>query len=635
MRVGFSQHFTKIIVLTVMLATLLPVSGSIELSAPKEAQAQGSNLITNPRFDTTWYGKDGVDGQIPIGWNLWANGQPPATDINQFLPYTRSAPASWILKGGYVQWTGGGYQTVTVEQGQTYRFTIYAFLWSCNDLEFSCTGPEGRSSDGSFNNRVKVGIDPLGGTDANSANVLWSQLADAPDAYFPQTIDAVAEAGQITVFFYTTVSSAPALRENFFDDASLVQLGEGEGAPLNAGAATTTEEETVVEPPQTVPFVTAQQAQADGSVVHVVAEGDTFDSIYVAYRYLGISRDQILSLNAWEEPPRWIVLGDRIKILPAGSVDPNTGQLLTSPSSNTSTSTTGTETSSTADTSDVETDDEADTETDTNSDSSESNSSSADTFDIQKGGSLPSGSSNDFFSIKQTFPPPEVAAANGDGTVYLTHHLTKNTPFDAAQSHAAFVFEGLLNHFFAPIWNILQNIRVYINSGMPSYGGQQVSTGEVCVFFYDDADMDLVATTDETVLTIGAFLLNSERYDIDSETGMTCTTTEITTEAAEIEAIPPDGYTVIYGSTLQVQVVPNQSVVVPFALTTNSLPEISAENVANLTSEDDVVSVIIEETSESRSVFEQVLDNSAFIIMGFAILIGFIGGFTVWRFSRI
>lgn len=322
MRIGISPSFKKISIIVIILAMSLPVLVLPEFNESKPVEAQGANLITNPRFDTTWYGKDGVDGQIPIGWNLWANGQPPATDINQFLPYTRSAPASWILKGGYVQWTGGGYQTVSVEQGQNYRFTIYAFLWSCNDLEFSCTGPEGRSTDPSYNNRVKVGIDPLGGTDANSANIVWSSLADAPDAFFPQTVEAAAQASQITVFFYTTVSSAPALRENFFDDASLVQIGDsGGGDPANTPTP---------EPPKTVPFVTAQQAQADGSVVHVVAEGDTFDSIYVAYRNLGVTRDDILSLNGWEDPPRWIILGDRIRILPAGSVDPNTGQLLTS-----------------------------------------------------------------------------------------------------------------------------------------------------------------------------------------------------------------------------------------------------------------------------------------------------------------
>jgi hypothetical protein len=616
MRVGFSQHFTKIIVLLVMLATLLPVSGSIQVSAPEVAQAQGVNLITNPRFDTTWYGKTGIDGQIPIGWQLWANGQPPATDVNQFLPYTRSAPASWVLKGGYVAWTAGGYQTVTVEQGQTYRFTIYAFLWACDDLEYSCTGPTGRSTDTSFNSRVKVGIDPLGGTDPSSANILWTGLVDAPDAFFPQTVDAIAQGGQITVFFYTTVSHAPALRETFWDDASLVQLGEGEGTPLNSGASTGDGEEvTVVEPPSTVPFVTPQQAQADGSVVHIVAEGDTFDSIYVAYRYLGISRDDILSANDWDEPPRWILLGDRITIMPPGSVDPVTGQLLTRSSG----ASTGGTTSSTTD---EDTSDTTDTDTDTGGSSSNTD----DSFDVQKGGSLPQGSSGDFFNIKRTFPPPNAATANRDSTIHLTHHLANNTTPDAAQ-HAAFIFD-------ATVWNISHHNRVYINDPVTLRYRQQLSTGEVCLFFYEDVDTDFVVTIDEPILTDGSFLLNGQQHDIDDQTGITCVL-DVVAGNIEIEATIPDGYDALGGQKLNVQVLPEQQVIIPFALTSKPLPQISNGNVSNLTSEDDVVSVIIEEVSEDRSVFEQVLERSAFIIMGLAVFIGFVGGLTVWRFTRI
>lgn len=620
MRVAVSQHFTKIIVLLVMFVTLLPVSGSIQVSEPEVAQAQGANLITNPRFDTTWYGKEGIDGQVPTGWELWANGQPPATDVNQFLPYTRSAPASWILKGGYVAWTAGGYQTVTVTQGQTYRFTIYAFLWACDDLEFSCTGPEGRSTDPAFNSRVKVGIDPLGGTDPNSANILWTQLADAPDAFFPQTVDAIAEAGQITVFFYTTVSHAPALRETFWDDASLVQLGEGEGIPLNSGASTDGEDEdTTVDPPSTVPFVTPQQAQADGSVVHIVAEGDTFDSIYVAYRYLGITRDDILDANGWEEPPRWILLGDRIIIMPPGSVDPTTGQLLTGTSTG-GTSSTTTDTSDTTDT--------TDTDTDTDTDTGGSDVDTDDDFDIQKGGSLPRGSSDGFFNVRWTFPPPTVATANRDGTVFLTHHLANNTTPDAAQ-HAAFIFNRVLES----IWNISWFNRVY--SSDPSAGRyQQQSTGEVCLFFYEDADMDFLVTTDESMLTNGSFVLNGQEYTIDAETGISCAF-DVTAGHVEIAANIPDGYYALGGQKLWVQVIPQQQIMVPFALTTNPLPQLAGENLSNITSDEDVVSVIIEEASEDRSVFEQVLDHSAFIIMGLGVLIGFIGGFTVWRFSRI
>ncbi len=322
MRVGI-----KVFITLLMMILLVLLVGSFNLSRTPVVQAQGTNLLQNPRFDPTgWYTKEGVDGQIPGGWDIWGDGVTAATDYNQFLPYTRSAPGSWVLKGGFVAWTGGGLQSVTVVPGTVYRFTIYGFVWTCNDMDFSCTGPEGRSSDTSFGGRVKVGVDPTGGTNALAGTVLWTTPQDAYDAFYPLTVDVTAETTQLTVFFYSTVSVAPALRETYWDDASLVALPEGEGSPINGGGSAPGD--PTAEPPQTVPFVSPQSAQPDGSVVHVVGEGDTFDSVYVAYREFGVTRADILALNGWDEPPRWIFPGESIRIMPPGSVDPVTGQLL-------------------------------------------------------------------------------------------------------------------------------------------------------------------------------------------------------------------------------------------------------------------------------------------------------------------
>lgn len=332
-----------ILVLVVMLA-VVPVAVN---DTAHVAQAQGNNLLQSPQFTGgNWYTLDGIDGQLPGGWSLWANGQKPASDYNQFLPYTRSAPGSWEMRGGYVAWTGGGYQQVNgVTPNVTYRFTIYAFAWTCNDIAFSCTDANGRTSDKSFNSRIKVGIDPTGGTDPNSGNIVWSGLGESYDTFSAFTVDAIATNTTITVFTYNTVSEPPpALRQMFWDDASLVALGEGEGNPGNPGAGGDSGNGDVVlnAPDQTVPFVQAQSAQPDGSVVHTVVEGDTINSIYVAYRYLGITRESFYQLNGWgEEPPGVIFVGEQIQILPPGSVDPTTGQLLTNRPTSTPTTNTG------------------------------------------------------------------------------------------------------------------------------------------------------------------------------------------------------------------------------------------------------------------------------------------------------
>jgi hypothetical protein len=64
--------------------------------------------------------------------------------------------------------------------------------------------------------------------------------------------------------------------------------------------------------------------------VHLVQAGDTFLSILVAYTDLGISREGVMALNGWRWEPDYINIGDEIIILPPGSVDPSSGQLLNS-----------------------------------------------------------------------------------------------------------------------------------------------------------------------------------------------------------------------------------------------------------------------------------------------------------------
>jgi hypothetical protein len=74
--------------------------------------------------------------------------------------------------------------------------------------------------------------------------------------------------------------------------------------------------------------VSSQQARPDGSVVHLVQAGDTFLSILVAYTNLGISKESVMALNGWRFEPSYINIGDEIIILPPGSVDPSSGQVL-------------------------------------------------------------------------------------------------------------------------------------------------------------------------------------------------------------------------------------------------------------------------------------------------------------------
>lgn len=312
----------KALVLVLLLAVM--TVSYVGFAPKRQVAAQGSNILVNPSFGETWYGASGVDGQVPTGWNIWASGQKPATDRYVDSAFTRTPPA-WITRGGFVSWTGGGYQTVAVENGATYRFSIFAFTYVCNDLATSCIGNGvPRTSDQTIGSKVKVGIDPTGGTDATSANIVWSALSSPYDKFVEIAVEAQARAGSITVFTFNSVDNTPNLRETVWDDGSLIKTAATSTTP---GVVAT----TAPPAPAGVPFVSAQSARPDGSVVHRVTDGDTFSSIVVAYRPLGVTRDMILQANGWDLPPQIIVPGQEIIILPAGSVNPQTGQVINLP----------------------------------------------------------------------------------------------------------------------------------------------------------------------------------------------------------------------------------------------------------------------------------------------------------------
>jgi LysM repeat protein len=79
-----------------------------------------------------------------------------------------------------------------------------------------------------------------------------------------------------------------------------------------------------------VPFVKPQGVRPDGSIIHIVQEGDTLSSIAYAYSVdYGVTIDSIVALNSGlKRNTRFLTLGQEIVILAPGSVDPKTGRLL-------------------------------------------------------------------------------------------------------------------------------------------------------------------------------------------------------------------------------------------------------------------------------------------------------------------
>ena len=113
---------------------------------------------------------------------------------------------------------GGVRQTVPVSAGLTYCLSTWGHSWSAQDSGDIVSGPE----DGEL--FQKIGIDPTGGTDWMSADIIWSDQRMQYDVYGLFTVTAKAETDQMTVFLYSQPSFAVKHNDVYWDDAFLAQM---------------------------------------------------------------------------------------------------------------------------------------------------------------------------------------------------------------------------------------------------------------------------------------------------------------------------------------------------------------------------------------------------------------------------
>lgn len=121
------------------------------------------------------------------------------------------------------KYRAGFYQRVAgLPPDATATFSIYAHAWSCNldptpeRPALSCGDPWGFW--------FKVGLDPTGGTDPWSPNVIWTEPAYLYDTYaLVGPVSApVGTEGAVTVFTWAEAKWGVKHEDAYLDDASLV-----------------------------------------------------------------------------------------------------------------------------------------------------------------------------------------------------------------------------------------------------------------------------------------------------------------------------------------------------------------------------------------------------------------------------
>ena len=158
-----------------------------------------TNLLENGDFEGDFIELDGEDPRnVADGWTPW---HVPASDSspsfsNHNPNYDEETDRIRLDEAGKAQkyftlfatHQGGIYQEVdSLTSGTTYRFSIYAQVWSSTYEDTELSEDPGDVV-------VRVGIDPDGGTDGSSEDIIWSTAATFfYDAYRQYAVIATAE----------------------------------------------------------------------------------------------------------------------------------------------------------------------------------------------------------------------------------------------------------------------------------------------------------------------------------------------------------------------------------------------------------------------------------------------------------
>ena len=299
--------------------------------------ADGPNLLQNPGFEAPFvkqccepvpqYLPNTPIGEVQVawGWQGWwlqpGDAQHPSAGGNPswHRPEWREANcgpvcANSVRSGNDAQkyftfWSvhdAGMLQQVSgVTPGALLRFDVYMQAWSVN-AAYGLSNHEQTMG-------MRVGIDPTGGTDAFSPNVVWSTPFDTYDTWGLYSVEATAAGSVVTVFTRSTPHYGNEHNDIYVDDASLVEVGAGGG---NNASGNNGQPDVV--PPTPEPQPTATQVTG---FPYVVVRGDNYYRI--AQRF-GVTLGALYAANNVVNPN--ILFIGTVVIIPSSNPPDNGAQ---------------------------------------------------------------------------------------------------------------------------------------------------------------------------------------------------------------------------------------------------------------------------------------------------------------------
>ncbi len=541
---------------SVWLLSLLVVCAVLSVSSASVVQAQG-NLLQDPSFETTETYKrvaeedDGTYFDVPPAWNGWilrGGGESWQNRVPTGFPHTGlfkiDQARSLHIARGFATFTTAVYQTVTVPENANVTGSARGFMER---------GPGSTPTPGGS---FRVGIDPNGGSNPLDPAVVWSNTVTTDDAWVQATTTATANGTRVTLFLYATQTEPSDPNGIYWDDASLTVGGAGGTAPgVTPGVGATPV--PVVPTPAFAPYVAPQAPQADGSIVHTVAAGDTLSSIAVAY---GVTNDEILELNNLSSG-RFLQIGQKLVIRPPAPSGSSSADIA--------------DESGTSDDDEDETDADATEEEEAAPTRRAASATATDTDDAEDADTEDAAETEEPGQDEPTDEPTEIPA----------------TPTDAPP---------------APVTQVAQV-------------GDNV-TG-VCVTLFEDANQNRIREDGESLLAGGTITLTGEgqtvgEYITDGASEPHCFE-DLSVGLYTASAQPPEGYGLTTAAQFSVRVQSGQTVNATFGaaegVAVASIPTASSADAA----EDTEPQTVVPETADTGG-NNALMQNLGLIILGVA-----------------
>ncbi len=327
--------------LLLLALTVIPIPFARALNQAAPLSQTGQNLLVNPGFEgldrpennstpnwgnhtrDTFTGAQYAEIFTPQGWvTWWQEGdfkRPECHVIPKEYPFLspmRIREGYYSVKcfSFYGKMNAGVFQVVrNLAPGAVVEGSFNAHAWACNESSEAAL-----SCGDAHAFYFRVGIDPTGGTDPFSGNIVWS----APYYHYDQfgkvgPVQATVGANGAATLFLQGYAKWPYQHNDaYFDSASLVQVTQGEPpAPTAAPPPPTSS----APQPTSAPAPTALP-RPDGATVHIVQEGDSLFGI--ACQYMSCDLERLRALNGLGPNDNMLSIGQEIVISGATVVIP-------------------------------------------------------------------------------------------------------------------------------------------------------------------------------------------------------------------------------------------------------------------------------------------------------------------------